>query len=89
MDDSWGKRHSLQPILRPTEYRCYIKEVILYGQRVRKSHRGKGFLRPPGNSPSQWHLTRNFLLCSALTIHDSASKVKSDFPYFSIFFLCF
>ena len=26
-------------------------------QRVRKPHRGK-FLRPPGNSPSRWHLTR-------------------------------
>ena len=31
-------------------------------QRVRKLHRGS-LLRPPGNAPSRWHLTRGFLLC--------------------------
>lgn len=47
------------------------------------------FLRPPGNSPSRWHLTRDLLLCSAITIHDSAPKVKTDFPYFLSFSLIY
>ena len=37
------------------------------------------FLRPPGNSPSQWHLTRCFLLCSGITIHDFTGNVNSHF----------
>ncbi len=34
------------------------------------------FLRPLGNSPSQWHLTRGLLLCSQPMIHDLWGKVK-------------
>ena len=30
-----------QPTVRPTEYRCNIREGIHYGQRVRKLHRGQ------------------------------------------------
>ena len=31
-----------QPTIRPTEYRCFIKEVNPFmAQRVRKPHRGK------------------------------------------------
>jgi len=47
-------------------------------QRVRMSHRGY-FLRPPGNSPSRWHLTRGFLLCSGVTIQHLTKKVNSGF----------
>ena len=36
-------------------------------------------LRPPGNSPSRWHLTRRLLLCSGFTIHDLTGIVKSQF----------
>ena len=36
-------------------------------------------LRPPGNSPSRWHLTRRLLLCSRITIHDIAENVNSYF----------
>ena len=34
------------------------------------------FLRPPGNSPSRWHLTRGLLLCSQPNIHGSAENVN-------------
>jgi len=37
------------------------------------------FLRPPGNSPSRWHLTRCLLLCSQITIHDFTGNVNSFF----------
>ena len=37
-------------------------------QRVRKPHRGF-LLRPPGNSPSRWHLTRGFTLFGVI-IHE-------------------
>ena len=30
-----GSEKNTQPAICPTEYRCYIKEGILYGQRVR------------------------------------------------------
>ena len=61
-----GKRSKKQPTIRPTEYRCYIKEAIQYvcsgcGDLIVES-----FLRPPGNSPSRWHLTRGLLLCTGL-----------------------
>ena len=36
-------------------------------------------LRPPGNSPSRWHLTRRLLLCSTFTIHDFTRNVNSNF----------
>ena len=49
-------------------------------QRVRMSHRGY-FLRPPGNSPSRWHLTRGFLLCSGATIQHLPKNVKSGFLF--------
>lgn len=39
------------------------------------------FLRPPGNSPSRWHLTRDLLLCSAITIHEERPKVNTFFPF--------
>ena len=39
----------------------------------------KNFLRPPGNSPSRWHLTRHLLLCSGVTIHDFAENVNTFF----------
>ena len=42
-------------------------------QRVRKPHRGM-ILRPPGNSPSRWHLTRGFLLCCG---YDTTIPIKS------------
>ena len=42
-------------------------------QRVRKLHRGLR-LRPPGNSPSRWHLTRGLLLCWP---YDTPETVKS------------
>ena len=51
-------------------------------QRVRRSHRGN-FLRPPGNSPSRWHLTRGLLLCSGVTIQHLPKNVKSGFPVWS------
>ena len=40
-------------------------------------------LRPPGNSPSRWHLTRRLLLCSRFTIHDITENVNIYFPQFS------
>ena len=49
-------------------------------QRVRRSHRGN-FLRPPGNSPSRWHLTRGLLLCSGVTIQHLPKNVKSGFLF--------
>ena len=36
------------------------------------------FLRPPGNSPSRWHLTRGFLLCSDDNIQHFTENVKSE-----------
>ena len=36
-------------------------------------------LRPPGNSPSRWHLTRRLLLCSLNTIHDFTGNVNIYF----------
>ncbi len=39
----------------------------------------KNFLRPPGNSPSRWHLTRHLLLCSGVTIHDLSGNVNTFF----------
>ena len=36
-------------------------------------------LRPPGNSPSRWHLTRRLLLCSRITIHDFTGNVNTNF----------
>ena len=36
-------------------------------------------LRPPGNSPSRWHLTRRLLLCSRITIHDITENVNTYF----------
>ena len=36
-------------------------------------------LRPPGNSPSRWHLTRRLLLCSRITIHDFTENVNIYF----------
>jgi hypothetical protein len=48
------------------------------------------FLRPPGNSPSQWHLTRCLLLCSGITIHDFTGNVNRYFIdiSLSILYLC-
>ena len=43
------------------------------------------FLRPPGNSPSQRHLTQGLLLCSRLTIHDSMENVNRFFQILEIF----
>ena len=40
-------------------------------------------LRPPGNSPSRWHLTRRLLLCSGFTIHDFTGIVNIYFSAFS------
>ena len=37
------------------------------------------FLRPPGNSPSRWHLTQGLLLCSGNTIHEMGRNVNSFF----------
>jgi len=37
------------------------------------------FLRPPGNSPSRWHLTRCLLLCSGITIHHLTGNVNTFF----------
>lgn len=39
-------------------------------------------LRPPGNSPSRWHLTQGFLLCSRPTIHDLPLNVKPNLLIF-------
>ena len=50
-------------------------------QRVRKPHR-RTFLRPPGNSPSRWHLTRGFLLCSQGIIHHFLQKVNREMQNF-------
>ena len=36
-------------------------------------------LRPPGNSPSRWHLTRRLLLCSRITIHEITENVNTHF----------
>ena len=47
-------------------------------QRVRGSIVEK-ILRPPGNSPSRWHLTRCLLLCSGITIHDLTGNVNTYF----------
>ena len=42
------------------------------------------FLRPPGNSPSQRHLTQGLLLCSRFTIHDSMENVNRFFQILGI-----
>lgn len=36
-------------------------------------------LRPSGNSPSRWHLTRDLLLCSRNNIHHLTEKVNTHF----------
>ena len=55
-----------QPTIRPTEYRCFIKEVNPLWRSGCENPIVEKFLRPPGNSPSRWHLTRGFLLCSTI-----------------------
>ena len=61
-----GKRQQKQPTIRPTEYRCFIKEVNPLWRSGCENPIVEKFLRPPGNSPSRWHLTRGFLLCSSI-----------------------
>ena len=43
----------------------------------------ESFLRPPGNSPSRWHLTRGLLLCSPPTIHEREENVNRHLINFS------
>ena len=59
-----GKGSVKQPTIRPTEYRCFIKEVNPLWCSGCENPIVEKFLRPSGNSPSRWHLTRGFLLCS-------------------------
>ena len=57
-----------QPTIRPTEYRCYIKEDDhQYGAAGAKIPSWAEALRPPVNSPFRRHFTRDPLLCSALS----------------------
>lgn len=49
IDHPWGRAAKIQPTIRPTEYRCYIKEdAPNMAQRVRIPHRGqKSFVCHP------------------------------------------
>ena len=68
VSDKWGS--NIQPTIRPTEYRCYIKEVIpICNSGCSDSIVEYSFVLR-ANSPSRWHLTRCLLLCSPPTIHD-------------------
>ena len=82
LDDPWGIG-SRNLTHCPTEYRCYIKE----GSPICNSGCGDPIVEKSfvlrANSPSRWHLTRDLLLCSRITIHDFAGNVNRIFPLFS------
>ena len=73
----------IQPTNRPTEYRCYIKEVFPYATAGAVTPSWNTFLRPPDNSPFRWHLTQGLLLCSGDTIHEKTGNVNRDLEFFS------
>ena len=75
----------IQPTKRPTEYRCYIKEVIHYGQRVRRSYRGQS----PSSVTQLPILTALHAGSSTLfglIIHDAEKKVNTLFLKYQYFF---
>ena len=50
-DNPWGRATLKAATIRPTEYRCYIKEVIPYATAGAVTPSWKAFLRPPGKLP--------------------------------------
>ena len=85
MDHPWGKGSKIRPTVRPTEYRCYIKEVNPIWRSGCGYPIADGVLRLSHNSPFWQHFTQGLLLCSEDTIHHWKKKVNTFLSILLIF----
>ena len=79
MDHPWGRAARFQPTIRPTEYRCYIKEDVQYATAGAVTPSWNTFLRPPGKLPVPVALNARSPTLFGLTIHHFPGNVKRVF----------
>ena len=82
MDHPWGRAARFQPTIRPTEYRCYIKEDVQYATAGAVTPSWNTFLRPPGKLPVPVALNARSPTLFGLTIHHFPGNVKREFGIF-------
>ena len=82
MDHPWGRAARFQPTIRPTEYRCYIKEDVQYATAGAVTPSWNTFLRPPGKLPVPVALNARSPTLFGLTIHHFPGNVKREFDIF-------
>ena len=78
-DYPWGRAAKKQPTIRPTEYRCYIKEDVQYATAGAVTPSWNTFLRPPGKLPVPVALNARSPTLFGLTIHHFPGNVKRVF----------
>ena len=78
MDHPWGRAARFQPTIRPTEYRCYIKEDVQYATAGAVTPSWNTFLRPPGKLPVPVALNARSPTLFGPTIHHFPENVKRE-----------